>query len=247
MLTGMPAIFEALIPDAEPEEQNKLSSDLVEAKKEAELAEKECKTGFPLLHAHALVAMWAALEVAIEDMLVGILLNEPIVLKKEAFAKLRVPLADFETKDKEERMRYLLAELGRNLGRHNGVEAFECLLGHFDLSGSVDEHDRKVLWEMHHLRNVIVHRASRADRRLVDACPWLRLKVNDPVTISHKFIRMAGPTLCSYVMTITGRLGTRYDVDINALIRKKFPEKPDEPAPPECPSESSTQAGSREL
>jgi hypothetical protein len=137
VLTGMPGIFEALIPGSDPEEEARLTSNLGEAKKEAELAENECKTGFPLLHAHALVGMWAALEAAIEDMLVGILLNEPEVLKKEAFTKVRVPLAEFETKDKEERMRFLIAELDRNLSRRNGVDTFESLLNYFDLSGVV--------------------------------------------------------------------------------------------------------------
>src|SRR5882672_1704588 len=151
VLTQMPNIFTALMSGAGEEEHARLSSNLEEAKKEAELAEKECKEGFPLLHGHALVAMWGALETAIEDMLVGILLNEPTVLKKDAFAKVKVTLSDFETKDKEERMRFLLQELGRSLGRKNGVDAFESLLEHFDLSGPVDEKDRKLMWETNHI------------------------------------------------------------------------------------------------
>jgi hypothetical protein len=219
----MPRIFEALIPGADPKEAERLSSDLGEAQKEAELAENERRTGFPVLHAHALVGMWAALEAAIEDMLVGILLNEPDVLKKEALAKVRVPLAEFEIKDKEERMRFLVAELGRNLGRRNGVDAFESLLHHFDLSGNVEEEDRKMIWQTHHLRNVVVHRASRADRRLVEACPWLQLRVNDDVTISHEVLGRCACALCSYVLTVTHRLGKRYDVDTHDLVRKALP------------------------
>jgi hypothetical protein len=219
ILTSMPGIFSTLIENSGLEEKAQLASDLAEAKKEAQLAEEECKTGFPLLHAHALVAMWAALEAAIEDMLVGILLNEPETLKKEAFAKIRVPFADFETKNKEERMRFLIDELGRNLGRKNGVDAFEGLLHHFELSGSVTEEDRKLVWQTHHLRNVFVHRAACADRRLVEACPWLQLRVNDPVTVSHgEFVRCAR-ALSSYALTITHRLGKRYAVDTHALIR----------------------------
>jgi len=54
VLTRMPGVFEALIPGTDSDETAKLTSDLSEAKKEAELAENECKTGFPVLHAHAL-------------------------------------------------------------------------------------------------------------------------------------------------------------------------------------------------
>jgi hypothetical protein len=153
-------------------------------------------------------------------MLVGILLNEPEVLRKDVFAKLRVPLAEFEAKDREERVRYLLAEIGRTLGRRNGVDAFECLLAFFDLSGEVDENIKKLFWEAHHMRNVIVHRASLADRRLIDACPWLKLQINDSVTVSHKFLQMAGRALCDYVLIVTHRLGKRYNVDTHGLIER---------------------------
>src|SRR5258706_11046873 len=111
VLTAMPGIFEALIPSSDPTEVEKLNSDLVEAKKEADFAENECKTGFPLLHAHALVGMWAALEAAIEYLIVATLINQPDRLDKEAFAEGRMPLSDVETKDKEACMRLLIAEL----------------------------------------------------------------------------------------------------------------------------------------
>jgi hypothetical protein len=238
VLTTMPGLFESLIPSSDPEEAARLSADIDEAKKEAELAENEEKAGFPLLHAHALVGIWAALEAAIEDTLVGIMLNEPDVLKKEVFAKIRVPLVDFETKDKEERMRFLIAELGRNLGRKNGVDAFEVLLQQFDLSGDIDEEVRKLIWQTHHLRNVLVHRASRADRRLVEGCPWLQLKINDPVSISHEMLGRCGRAITDYVLTVTHRLGKRYGVDTHELIRKaKSAGKPENKVP-KVPTES---------
>jgi hypothetical protein len=232
VLTHMPGIFEAVMQDSPPKDQAQLNADLAESKKEAELCENERTTGFPLLHAHAFVAAWGAFEAAVEDMLVGILVNEPETVKQEAFAKIRVPLADFEAKDKEERMRFLVAELGRNLGRKNGVEAFEGLLQFFNLSGPVNDHDRKLIWQMHHLRNVIVHRASLADRRLVEACPWLHLKINDPVIISHKELGLCTGALCSYALTITHRLGDRYEVNTHELIRQAgITESQPPPAP----------------
>lgn len=239
VLTAMPGIFEAVIDGANDEERARLTSDLTEAKSEAELAENERKEGFPLLHAHVLVGMWAALEAAIEDMLVGILLNEPDALKEEAFAKVRIPLAEFETKDKEERMRFLIAELGRNLGKKNGVDAFETLLQCFHLSGSVDDEDRKMIWQTHHLRNVLVHRASRADRRLVDACPWLQLNVNDPVTISPETLGRCASAIYGYVVTVAHRLGKRYHVDTHELVRKaKGAKQPEEKSTLEFPESS---------
>jgi hypothetical protein len=216
VLNRMPGVFEDLLEHSDPDEQARLTSDLSEARKEAELAEQESKTGFPLLHANALVAMWWAMESAIEDMLVGILLNEAEILKKEVFARICVPLVDLETRDREERMRLLLTELGRNLGRKRGVSAFECLLRCFDLSGPVKDDDRKLIWQMHYLRDVIVHRNGCADRRLVEACPWLQLEVNEPVVISHAMFTQFAHAVCGYVVTVTHRLVMRYDVDTHS-------------------------------
>src|SRR5580704_469507 len=131
-----------------------------DAKKNAEFAEKECASGFPLLHAHTLVGLWGAFESAIEDMCVGILLNEPILLQNSAFAKMRIPLAEFELLEKDERMRLLLSEIQRLPGnfRRQGFGPSEVWLDSFDLTCNIDPETQKSIKEMHHIRNVIVHR-----------------------------------------------------------------------------------------
>ena len=194
---------------------------LQQAVEEAEFAKKECEAGFPLLHAHSLVGTWGALEAAVEDMLVGILVNEPSVLQRDEFAKVKVPLADFEILDKEERMRLVLTEATRNqgIGRRQGVDVFEHTLMMFDLSGPVEGDVKKSILEMHHLRNVIVHRASYADRRLVQNCPWLGLKTGENVCVSHNDLGRYRSVLLEYVVTLARRLCTRYGVDIEAKFR----------------------------
>lgn len=220
-LRGMPRLVAALKPfetdedDAEPRRKS-----LEDAKQTAEFANKECESGFPLLHAHTLVGIWGAFEAAIEDMLVGLLVNEPDLLRDKAFAKMRVSLAQFELLEREERMRLLLAELGRGEGaaRTTGVDSFEALLDCFNLSGPVSPDTKKSIWEMNHVRNVIVHRGSLADRRLVEACPWMNLKLGDRLTVAHDQLEHYGGVLCDYALSITYRLGERYDVDIDAKI-----------------------------
>ncbi len=86
------------------------------ANAEAEFARKELDDDFPLLHAHALVGAWGALEAAIEDAIVGILQNESDLLGSNAFSKVRIPLVEFELLDREERIRFLVEELGRGAG-----------------------------------------------------------------------------------------------------------------------------------
>ena len=204
------------------EKRHKYEREMKRATAEADFAKKEIDAGFPLLYAHHLVGLWGALEAAVEDCLVGILINEPDLLRSDAFSRLRIPLAEFECLDKEERVRFLLAEVerGQGLGRRQGVDAFESLLGHVNLSGPVDPEIKKTMWEMHHVRNVIVHRNSLVDRRLKEACPWLGLKVGEKITVDHKSFGQYAQALGEYLMTIIYRLGAKYEVNVEGKIQE---------------------------
>lgn len=222
-LRGMPNLIKALRPWQPPGESraDKKRISLKRAQNYATFAEKEITSGFPLLHAHTLVGAWGALEAAIEDMLVGLLMNEPELLQGGAFARIRISLADFQTLDKEDRMRLVLEEVGRGHGTatKHGVDTFESILDHFSLSGAVGPKIKKNIWEMNHVRNVIVHRASVADRRLVASCPWMKLAIGDKVLIRHEILHRYIHALYEYVRLIVHRLAKRYDVDLEALIK----------------------------
>jgi hypothetical protein len=183
----------------------------------ATFAQNEVDSGFPLLHSHTLVGVWGALEAAVEDMLVGILTNEPQLLASESFAKIKITLADFELLDREDRMRLLLQELARSQGAtpRQGIDKFEALLRMFDLSGPFDDQFKKILWEMHNVRNVIVHRRSLADRRLVKNCPWLFLKAGDSVVITHDALHGYSVAVLTYLTDIINRLCERYHAGSN--------------------------------
>jgi hypothetical protein len=207
-------------PEQAAKRKEEYKQELKEATIRAEFANKERKGGFPLLHAHTLVGLWSAFEVSIEDSLVGMMMNEPDLLGSEAFAKIRIPLAEFEALEKEERMRLLIGELERSQGRKHGVDRFEALLAQVKLSGPVDQETKKTIWEMHHVRNVIVHRGSVADRRTIQNCPWMGMKVGDRVKVGHHSLAGYDKALHDYLMVIIRRLAIKYDVDIDSKIRR---------------------------
>ncbi len=190
-----------------------LNSDLESATADAAFTRNERDNDFPYLHAYTLVGQWGALEAGIEDMLVGILVNEPRVLQKDDFSKVKIPLSNYELLDKEERMRFLLSDVQRTLssGIAQGVNTFENVLQVFDLSGPVEEGVRTGLWEMNHMRNVVVHRDSRADLRLIQACPSVNLRVGDRVIITHERYGYYSNVLIDYIRLVICRLGKRYD------------------------------------
>lgn len=176
-----------------------------------ELAQKEIADGFPILMAQCVVGIWGALEVAIEDTLVSLLLHEPELTGREVFSKVKVPLTEFQRMDEEERARFLVSELDREFGagRRLGVDGFERLLSAVGLAGTVSNEVKKEIREWHSLRNVIVHRASKADRRLTTDCPWLTLKAGERVVVSYEMLGKYKTAADTYLKTVLDRIAQR--------------------------------------
>lgn len=190
-------------PD-KPLDPGKMS--LAEIKARSQFAENEAKKGHPIIHAHALVSQWSAFEIFVEDLGVAFLMNKPELLKREVFAKIKIPLAEFELMDKDERCRQLFSEALRQNGRRYGVDHYERLLEPIGLSGEADDETKKVLRAYHHVRNLIVHRGSVVDRRVVEACPWIGLKIGDRVRITPSSYWNYDKHLWKYALLIVRRL-----------------------------------------
>ncbi len=232
-------------PEDPAEHQEKFQQQLRLAEEAAQFAKRECKSGFPLLHAHTVVGLWSAFVSAIEDAVAGMLMNEPDLLQLEIFSKVRIPLADFEALEKQERMRVLVQEIEKNnnLVRRQGVDGFEALFAHVNLSGAVDPEVKKSIWELSHVRNVIVHRGSVADRRLVQSCPWMGLKVGDHVTVTKEALGRYFDALGEYLLTILRRLCIKYEVDYEERLRIAGITTSHHPAPQKA-AESASESSS---
>ena len=150
-------------------------------------------------------------------------MNDPEILKNEVFSKIRLPLGEFEMLEKEERMRFLISEFERNQGtnRKHGVDMFEILLEPFGLGGRVESEVKKTLREMHHVRNVLVHRGDKADRRVVEGCPWLGLRVGDTLTVRHDQFGRYMHALVEYTLELLHRLHHKFGYDSRADDQNK--------------------------
>lgn len=69
------------------------------------------------------------------------------------------------------------------------------------------------------LRDVLTHRAGRADARAVEACPWLDLAVDTQVRISSTQFRRYSAAISAYGAEISRRLlataNVSQEVDLN--------------------------------
>ena len=210
-LQAMPGLIRALAPveacarDQQVESHN---DDLEEATQMAAFAKAEAESGFPLVHAHAIVGMWGALEALIDEVVSCWLVHVPELLQQDAILRIRLPLARFHLLDEEDRMGLVINELKREAKTafKPGVAGFEDVLSMIGLGGPVEEEDRRALLEMRVVRNLWVHRRGVADRRAVDACPWADFAIGQRVQITHPLYHRYHDAIQNYVLTLINRV-----------------------------------------
>lgn len=186
--------------------------ELESARKMAELAQREVDGGFALLHSQAVVSLWSSLEDLLRTFLARWLANEASAKQADSVQKLKITLGEYESMDEEERSFYVVELLERELQsplRH-GVSRFESVLEPFGLSGRIGKATQKDIYELYHVRNVLVHRRGFADRRLIQACPWLGVEVGDPLVVSHKMYAGYSKAVADYVLELIQRVRVHF-------------------------------------
>lgn len=186
------------------------------AREEAELAQREMDTGFPLLHGHALLGLWGAFEAMVEDFIVAWLCNVPESLQREEVSNIKIDLALFEAMTLEERMRTVARHVQRG---EVGVGRFETGLASIGLGGSVRETTRRALVEAEAIRNVWAHRAGIADERFLRRCPWYAATVGSRIDVSHEQFGRLSNECVEYVLTILKRCAQSFGVDFDSRSR----------------------------
>ncbi|MEU1270887.1 hypothetical protein [Streptomyces sp. NPDC005799] len=183
-------------------------SRLTQRKDQVKLARTQIDSEFRLLHGHALMGTWGALESLIEDTVEAWMAFRPEVLLHQNFAKIRVPLAEFLSLTDEQRVRLLVSEVQRDLklDLRSGVTKFEKLLSSVGLGGPVDPRVRDALFEAQCIRNVLAHRAGIADQRFIDACPSYGLSIGDRLAIDKGTYRRLNFSFYVYGNIVINRI-----------------------------------------
>lgn len=221
-ISRSPALVKALI-DLDRLDLRNRGFDEVEAGKrleqvneEARFAEAEASAGFPILHAHAVVSLWSALEHGVQELLVARLAEDPGLLREEAIGRVKLSLAEYLAMEADDRLRYLVSEIDRQeqtqrpQSERGGVGRFEPVLNRFGLGGCLDEPHKRCLFELSHVRHVIVHRGGVADVRFVNSCPWVKVPAGNRIVVSHgDYVRYRTATdsyFAALVMRIVGEM-----------------------------------------
>ena len=83
------------------------------------LAERELSSGFPLLHERVIVSLWTILEATIKTFLARWLQHYPGAMNAETVRQVKVPIADFDAMDNEERTYWIVPKVTRLLGSNS--------------------------------------------------------------------------------------------------------------------------------
>ena len=234
MIRGTPKLIKALM-ELDESGSTEASERLQRAHEDADLAEHEVMSGFPILHAWAVVGLWALFEATIRSFVAEWLQHKRTAWRTEAIQRLRIKLGEYESIPRNQRYRFVVGMLERELGTGlaDGVTRFEAMLDPFGLSGEIPASLRREIYEFGQVRNLIAHNASKVDRRFADACPWLEVKTGDELYVSRDMVNKYCSVTDAYVTLIICRLGEHFGFDLSdtrLLIFEKFEKQPSKPA-----------------
>lgn len=207
-----PKLVEALIV-GEPDEDE--ADRLASARAQGALARTELENDFPLLHAQAVTTLWSALEASIRNLFASLLQHVPKTRETEAYSRIRVRVADYESLQDFEKHLYLVDAFEETLGtrRATGLERFEILFRAFGMSSEIEGDVVTCLLELYHLRNVIVHRHSKVDRRLLVDCSWIRQAEGEELQISHAQYHQYRTAISIYIFEVVNRLRRYFEME----------------------------------
>lgn len=211
MTQKTPELYEVLYGDL-PDPDGKYALLIQGAKHRASYAKRESQAGFPIVHAHALLGLWGALECLIEDSFLATLESEPSLLAEAPFRKIRLPVSMLLQGSDDDRFRAILSEASRatDADLASGVSKFERLLKMVHADGRVPARVKESIFQAQQIRNVWAHRGGYADARFVERCPHLGYSVGQRIDMQPQSFLHYMHGIHMYGLVIINRYLARY-------------------------------------
>jgi len=168
-----------------------------------------------LLHEQHAVALWSSLEAFIKTFVAEWLNNVEGAWQKDVVQNLKIRIGDYESLSPADKCLWIVDQIDQSVSGplRNGINRFEALLQPFDMDGNLPDEYKKALYELSQLRHVIVHRSGKADRRLLSACPWLKLQLNERIKVSHQMWGIYSLATIEYIIELTQRVREQHGLD----------------------------------
>jgi len=213
-IRAMPDMARAII-FADGDESDDAKEKIERAKEYAKFAQEEVDAGFPQLYADATIGLWTSLESTIREFFRRWVANRESARNLKCIASIRVTIGEWESLSLDERPAFIIDHLERATAANlkQGIGRFECILTEFGLGGAVDDDNRRELFELQKVRNVLVHNRGIADRQLIESCPWMDLSIGKNVRVKPCCYSRYAVAVNDYCANIIHRLLKLYDAE----------------------------------
>ena len=191
-----------------PEERERAE---IHAKEIQSFALDQRASGFSYLYTLAAVRLWGIIEACVDDLVAGALTTIEECKDRDLLFRLKGPLLEFRSASADEQAEFL-AELLKSAVDATlklGAGRFEALLDPCGLGGGLDDQVRRVLLELSQVRNLVVHKSGRVDRRLLEQCPWLRHTLGEALHTSATDFGIYSSGVYWYLMELARRVRRR--------------------------------------
>jgi hypothetical protein len=168
----------------------------------------QAQPGFPYLYELLLIRLWCILENLIEQLATARLHHISALDQHEALAKLKVSILDYLALDQVEKRSYLYEELCKTIGtkERRGAGKYEAVLAAVGLSGPLADLPSRMLLEASVVRNLVIHKGGRVDRRSEKACPWLSTTFGSRIRLDPRSFYRYALAVRWYIQEIDRRL-----------------------------------------
>ncbi len=138
------------------------------------------------IHVPGIIALWTSLEVAVEDTVTLILVNDPQAVVDAVLAGMKAPPKNSPPLD-EDTARRAFSQLERIARQTRSVaEAYAHVLTVLGVNLSVPHDVSEVLAELNYVRNCLLHRGGTVDSRVTREAPSSGLAVGDMVHFTYE-------------------------------------------------------------
>lgn len=136
------------------------------------------------INKHGVVGIWVAIEVAVEDTAVGVLINYPGIAQSVANAGVKIP-SNLPSVLSENDARRIYNRIERALRQDKSVvDGYTAVLASVDIQMTVPSQAIPIIDEFNYVRNCFLHRGGIVDERVNAEAPDLKLTPGEKLKIS---------------------------------------------------------------
>ena len=177
ILPGLFTIAGPQIIKQQPDVAEALARMVQYSASDAAFAAEEIKNEFATILSHHAVALWAGVETALEQTILGLIKRVPDAHDLIIEHSPTLNAEKFKTKTANDAEKAL--SIWEQAIKANSFDRSVEMLRALKVNTNPTSEDRRALVELSEVRNVLLHRGGFVDARFLGKCPWIKLKVGD--------------------------------------------------------------------